>query len=460
MTKSMISPTRVIAALVLLFAIGIAFFPPVEPGPAAKALALTVFTIGFWATGILPEYLTALVFFTLAMLFSVSPAGTIFSGFQSSVFWLVFGGLILGVAIKRTGLGERIANHLSARFGRTYVRIITGMVTIGLALSFIMPSAVGRIVLLLPIANAMAGRFGFEPGSQGRTGIVLAAGFGSFFPAFAILPANVPNLVLTGAAETLYHFTPAYGEYLLLHFPVLGILKSIIIIALILLLYPDRPRVPAAAEAAQGAMTADEKLLAWVLVMTISFWVSDFMHHISPAWIGLAAGIVCLLPVVGLVSRESFTREINYGTLFFLAGIIGFGGMLSHSGLGNMLAQALLAVLPLEPGKDLLNFASLSITAMFIGIVANLPSVPAVLTPLAGEMAKAAGMSVESVLMTQVVGFSLVLLPYQAPPMVLTVQLGGVKTSAVVKFCALLIVSTLIILLPLDFLWWRLIGWI
>ena len=97
---------------------------------------------------------------------------------------------------------------------------------------------------------------------------------------------------------------------------------------------------------------------------------------------------------------------------------------------------------------------------MVVGIVANLPSVPAVLTPLAGEMAKAAGMSVESVLMTQVIGFSLVLFPYQAPPIVLTVKLGGVKPSAVIKFCALLIILTLIILLPLDYLWWRLIGWI
>jgi len=449
-----------VAVLVVLIAIALAFFPPVEPEAAARALALIVFTIGFWATGILPEYLTALFFFTLAMLLSVSPPGIIFSGFQSSVFWLVFGGLILGVAIKRTGLGERIANHLSLRFGKTYAGIITGMVSIGLALSFIMPSAVGRIVLLLPIARAMAGRFGFEPGSPGRTGIVLAAGFGSFFPAFAILPANVPNLVLTGAAETLYHFNPAYGEYLLLHFPVLGLLKSIVIIALILLLYPDRPRTAAAAEAAQGAMTADEKLLTGLLVITIGFWVSDFLHHIPPAWIGLAAGSVCLLPMVRLVPRESFSREINYGTLFFLAGIIGLGAMLGHSGLGNMLAKALLAVLPLKPESTPLNFASLSLTAMLIGIVTNLPSVPAVLTPLAGEMAKAAGMSVESVLMTQVVGFSLVLMPYQAPPVLLTVQLGGVKASTVIKFCALLIGISLVILLPLDFLWWRLVGWI
>ncbi len=458
--RTVLTPSRMVAAIVLLSSVLIALYPLFRPAPTARALALTIFTIGFWATGVLPEYLTALAFFTIAMLLGVSPPGVIFSGFQSTVVWLVFGGLVMGVAIKRTGLGERIANHLAIGFGKTYASIITSIVMVGVALSFIMPSAIGRIVLLLPIASALANRFGFDEDSPGHTGIILAASFGSFLPAFAILPANVPNVVLTGAAETLYDFTPVYGEYLLLHFPVLGLLKAVVIIGLILFFYPDQPKSVLPDGFKHHAMNSEEKTLTFVLIITIGFWMSDFLHHISPAWVSLSAGVFCLLPIIGLVPRKAFQEEINYGSLFFLAGIIGLGSMLSHTGIGSKLAKALLAVLPLKPGALILNFASLSMTAMVIGVATNLPSVPAVLTPLATEMAKASALPVETVLMTQVIGFSTVLLPYQAPPLVVTLQLGGIKALSVIKFCILVTLVTVVFLIPIDFLWWRIIGWI
>ena len=203
--------------MVVLSAIMVAFGQVVMPAPTAGTLGLAIFTIGFWATGVLPEYLTSLAFFSLAMLFSVSPGHVVFSGFVSSVVWLVFGGLVLGVAIKRTGPGERIANRLALTFGKTYF--------------------------------------------------------------------------LTGIATTL-------------------------------------------------------------------------------------------------------------------------------------------------------------------------PAVPAVLAPLAGEMARAAAIPVETALMIQVIGFSLLLFPYQAPPVVLAIQMGGLKPKAVVQFLFLMTLTSILFLLPINFLWWRLLGWI
>jgi len=458
--KQQISFPRVAAGLAMLFAIIVAFGPVVMPSPTARALGLTIFTIGFWATGVLPEYLTSLVFFALAMLFSVSPVHVVFSGFASSVVWLVFGGLVLGVATKRTGLGDRIANRLALKFGKTYGSIVTGMVVVGMALGFLIPATVSRVILLTPIASALAQRFGFREGSKGRLGIIMAAVFGTFLPTFAVLPANAPNLVLSGAAETLYGFAPVYGEYLWLHFPVLGLLKATVIIGLILLLYPDQPRFEASTELRHIPLSIDEKRLAIILALTIGFWLTDHWHHISPAWIGLSAGVVCLLPVFRLVSAREFREEINYGTLFFLAGIIGFSAMLSDSGMGGHLAKFLLAILPLAPDSPILNYASITAATFLTGIATTLPAVPAVLTPLAGEMARAAAIPIETALMLQVIGFSLLLFPYQAPPVVLAIQMGGLKPKAVVQFLTLMTLVSILFLLPVNFLWWRLLGWI
>ena len=215
--------------------------PPFLSNEEARAAALTLTTISFWATGIIPEYLTALLFFLFAMLFAIAPPQVVFSGFQSTAMWMIFSGLIISVAITITGFGNRIAAKLVRHLVGSYFRLIGGIVIIGILLAFFMPAGIGRVLLLLPIVLAIAEHFGFQNGSNGRKGVVMATVFGAIIPGSAILPANVPNMVLVGMSETQFQISPLYGEYLLLHFPVLGALKAIAIIGLILWLYPDRP---------------------------------------------------------------------------------------------------------------------------------------------------------------------------------------------------------------------------
>ncbi|MDN3557486.1 anion permease [Halomonas maura] len=78
------------------------------------------------ATAAVPEYWPALAFFLIATLWPLAPAQTVFSGFHSSTFWLFFGGIVLGIAIRHTGLGQRIALRLATRLGRTYAGVIVG----------------------------------------------------------------------------------------------------------------------------------------------------------------------------------------------------------------------------------------------------------------------------------------------------------------------------------------------
>ena len=51
-------------------------------------------TILLWATSLLPEFITALLFFAVAMVAKIAPADVIFGGFASSAFWLVFSGFV------------------------------------------------------------------------------------------------------------------------------------------------------------------------------------------------------------------------------------------------------------------------------------------------------------------------------------------------------------------------------
>ncbi|NQV59230.1 MAG: anion permease [Alphaproteobacteria bacterium] len=451
-----------IAAAGLLAAAALALIPIDGLGTeTARTGALALATVVLFATGVLPEFITAILFFAIAMLFALAPADVVFSGFHSAGFWMVFGGLVIGVGVRGTGLAERLAHGVSRRFGSHYAGIIAGTVVMGVGMAFLMPSTLGRVLILLPIILAMADGFGYGPGSNGRTGMVLAVSFGTMLPGFAIMSATVPAMVVIGSSETLYHIRPLYGTWLMLHFPILGALKAVVIGALIVWLFPQGAAKAAAGQTeAPSAMARRERLMALMLLLALALWMTDFLHHISPAWIALGAASIIVLPFVGIVSPQAFDEKVRFGSLFYVAGVLGLGAIVAHGGVGDLLAESALPLLNLQPGENAWNFAAVAGLSSFLAMFATQPGVPAILVPLAGHMAEAADLSVEAMLMLTVVGYTTVILPYQTPPLVVAMQLGGVPMRQGNKLCLWLLAVTVLLLLPLDYLWWRLLGWL
>ena len=412
-----------------------------------------------FATGALPEFVSALVVLVLAMLLSLAPAEVVFSGLTSTACWLIFSGLVIGIAIAETGLAQRLSNRLSRYLDSSYARLITGITLMGVLLGFVMPSSVGRVVLFIPIALVIAEHCGFAKGSNGQRGVLMAAAFGCHLPTFAILPANIPNMIMIGSAESIHGWTPMFTEYLLLHFPVLGALKSVLLILIILKLYPDTPRRVAPLDSNGGFSFREGRLLI-IMLATLGLWLTDSVHHISAAWIGLAAATLLLLPGVGMVSPKSFNEKVNISSILVVAGLLGIASLINYSQVSQVVGERVLEWLPLAPGRDAVNFFSLSLAAMLTGVVATLAGVPATLTPLAEQISQMTGFSLEAVLMTQVFGFSTVVFTYQSVPLMMAAPLAGIPITEMARVCLILAALTVLILLPLDYLWWQWLGWI
>ncbi|WP_058913676.1 SLC13 family permease [Entomohabitans teleogrylli] len=414
-------------------------------------------TVVLWATSLLPEFITALLFFTLAMVTGIAPPETIFGGFASSAFWLVFSGFILGVAIRKTGLADRVARGISARLTDSWWQMVASVVLLSYALAFVMPSNMGRIALLMPIVLAMAQRAGIEEGTRSWYGLALAVGFGTFQLSATILPANVPNLVMSGAAEGSWGIHLNYLPYLLLHTPVLGIAKSLILIVLICRMFPGKPRPPQDLTPLPP-MSGDEKRLAWMLAVVLALWVSGSWHGIGPAWVGLAAAVVTLLPRVGFISGEEFASGVNIRTCIYVAGILGLAGTVTQTGLGKAMGDILLSVMPLDSERPFTSFTALAAITTAMNFIMTANGVPALYTTMADSFSQASGFPLLSVIMIQVLGYSTPLLPYQASPIVVAMALGKVPPRAGVALCLALAVITWLVLLPLDYGWFRLLG--
>lgn len=427
--------------------------------PMALSALVTLVVIALWASARLPEYLVALLFFAAVMVLQLAPATVTFSGFASSAFWLVLSGFVLGTAIRSTGLADRLANRLLPHLAGSWLRLVGGVVAISYALAFVMPSNMGRITLLIPIVMALADRAGLAEGSRGRIGLALAVGFGTFQLSASILPANVPNLVMSGAAENIYGSHFAYLSYLLLHAPVLGLAKGVLLTLCICGLFRARPQ-PVAAKVAQPPLSAAEWRLIALLGATVLLWMTDSWHGIAPAWVGLAAACFCLLPRIGFLNGEQFAAGVNVRTCIYVAGILGLTALVSHSGLGDRLGGVLLTAIPDLHGKPFTAFGALVGITALLNFVVTANGVPALFTPLAEALSAGSGLPLLTVLMTQVIGYATPLLPYQAAPIVVAMGMGKVPAREGLKLCLLLALLSFALLVPLDYLWFRLLGWI
>ncbi|QPM90514.1 hypothetical protein PSAL_017530 [Pseudooceanicola algae] len=451
---------EITVALVLVLAVWCGVTMPLGmAGDQAAIFGIVLVTLSLWATGLVPGYVASMFFFTALLLGGLSTPDVVFSGFTSSAMWLIIAGFIIGAAITISGLGARIGGLTRRYLSRSYPVLIGGLMLVSMALGFVMPSSVGRAAVMVPIGMALAEVLGLTKGTTGRTGVAAVIAIGTNMPSFAILPSNIPNVVMAGLADQLFDVHFGYTEYLLLHYPVLGLFKSAVIVGLVLVFFPARLTAPQdQPPAPEPPVGGKQGLLLVILLVTLVFWSTDQIHGINPAWIGAATALVLMVPQFGFVPQPAFKSAIDVGTLFFIAGALALGVVVNKSGLGDIIAREAFAWLPMQPGADFRNFMSLALIGAGTSIFTTMPGVPAVLTPLAPDLAAATGFSLEAVLMTQVIGFSTVLFPYQIGPFIVAMGLAGEAPRRLLKVTLSLFLLTVLFLIPLDFLWWKLLA--
>lgn len=453
------TPRRIVSALVVVAGIAIWFLPDPEGGPAGvwHACAVVVVAIGLWATEALPEYYTALIFLLLAVTVGGIAPDLAFSGFHSTAAWLIFGGVVIGHAVEVTGLGARVAAGAIPRLGTRYLPILAGTVAAAAAMSLLVPSNSGRVVILMPIVLALADRLGFAHGSNGRTALALAAACGTLYAGFGVLPAAVPNLIMLGAAESIYGIGVTYTDYAVAHLPVLGLVTLVALPLILRALFPDRPRAAAAAAPA-APWNRGQFTVAFLLVAALALWVTDFAHGVSPAWVALGVGLLCVMPRIGVDRPAALIARINLGPWFFIAAVVAIGAVVSKSGLGGIVAERLFAWVTFVPGADFLNLAIVSAIGMVMALLSGVPGQPAIMTPLAAQIADATGWPLATAVQAQLLSWTMAMFPYQLPPLLLAISIANIPSSALVRVLVAMTATAWIAILPLTWAWWSLLG--
>ena len=442
--------------LIVIAGLALALAPAAKP-QAMIGLAIVLVIVALFGTAALPGLATAVIFFALALGSGVVSPWTILAGFWANATMLIFGGLVIGAAAERSGLGRYVARGLMLRFAGTYPLFLFGILLGSLALSFIVPSTMGRLAIMIPIVTAVAKEAGYAPGSNGYAATVLTAVAGNFTTSYAILPANLVNVIVLGAAENIYGPQLQYAEYLLYCGPVLGLVKATTFFGLVLLLFPA-PAPLAAATTEPLLISHAGKRLAKLLTVTVLLWATDAIHGLKPGWIALAAGFACLVPPIALVGlRESFDLNRLTG-IITVPVMLGLAAVLTHSGAGRLIAETILAHVPLAGHSASYGFVAMALMSALAAILATTVGAVAIVTPLISEVAQATGLPLKLGVIAELTGLQSIFFHFEAAPVMVGLAMGRLPVGTANRLIVPLGLTGVLVVLPLMVLWLRLLG--
>lgn len=464
-TLTLPSPGKLlIIGAIALVALAIAFAPPVAGATprAMLALGIVAFTIGLWATGAVPHPVAGIVFFVLAFASMAAPWGSLVKGFVSSGAGLAFGGLLIGTAADRSGLGKWVARGFVGRFGGSYSRLTLGILIGNLALGFLIPASLGRMAITIPLVAAAAREAGYEEGSKAYLGLMLTVVIGGFVTSFGVLPANLMNILVTSAAATSLGISFTYGAYLIAFFPVLAFVKTFLYWGMSVAVF--RPKEEGEAAMMAKPLSAAEPLslagrrLAVVLAITITLWATDFLHGIAPGWVALAAGAATALPGLRLIAPSEMIDKPKIIALLGLGAVLGVAALLTESGAGKVLAGLLTRSIDMRDWSSPAAYVAVALISSLTAAVSTMVGALSIITPSLNALARPPGFSLEAAVHAELAGFSCLLFPYQAVPIMVGLAMSGVRYSDAMRITIPVALVSMVVILPLCAAWLRMVG--
>ena len=455
-----------IASAGMILAAALLFMNPPEglPPEGHRALALAVFVIPLFVVEIIPLSVAGLLLLLLFVLFRVVPPGVAFSGFTVPALWLVFSAFLLGGGMLRTGLARRVALTIIRMVGTSFSRVILGLLIIGFLLNFFIPSGNARVALLLPIALEIVSAFGLELKTRGAASLVLVTVLSAFFPGFALLTSNVPSLVHLGVIESIGGMSVSYGQWAYLHLPVLGVARlGMIYLAVRLLVWPKEAPVlqkDFLTEDAGRPVSPEERKLTVLLCIAVALWITDAVHGVKPAWIGMAAALAALLPKVGILREKDLPQFANLPLLLYLGSAFGLGTVLAATEVSRWAGEWIFRWIPLTQMGAGNQVAVVALITVFLAILTTHPAIPAILTPIVIAYGTEQGLNVNVLLMAQVLGLGISFFPYQMPPLIAAQGFGAYTNKQALRVMVPFGMMSALLVIPLTILYWKLIGFI
>ncbi|UCG11737.1 MAG: anion permease [Deltaproteobacteria bacterium] len=311
---------------------------------AVNYLAVFSATTLMWIFRLLPEFIPAIFLVLASIILGVVPTKVVLSGFSSGSFFMAMSVFGIGAVLVRSGLTYRIVLWLLRRSPQSQLGYQFSMLVLGLLLTPVLPSANGRVALILPLLKDMKHSLRYKRGGVAATGLAAAAftGVGLFSPVF--LTSKSINFVVYALFPGQVQYQFSWG-YWAMAAAVAGLVMLLghLIFSWLFFRNDEEPKLDRERVLAQLAIIGPVSRDEWIALGAIALFflgvLTASLHKIHPPWIGLA--VFYLLLALGVFSKSNVRRDINWPFLLMLAGMISIVQTMSHLGLDAEIKQQL-----------------------------------------------------------------------------------------------------------------------
>lgn len=291
----------------LVGAVAVMAAPVEAPGHARPLLAVSVAMVLAWLFETLHP---AIVGFIGAFLFCAT-AGLefeeAFAGFGTTAPWFLYGVLMVYGAAESGGLLRWLGRATPSALVARPLPAVAMLIALGLALTPAVESSLARASVLVVLAGAWGHRLPAQRAVLSLVAVMSGVAVGNALAA-GLVPGLVTSVGLLAGAAALLRRTDAADA------------------------------APAPAPAAAEAV---DWRIGLLLLAVVGLWLTSSLHGLAPAWVGLAAGLVCALPGIARASGAHAKPTADPLALILAGTAISMPVVLHESGAADLLASLL-----------------------------------------------------------------------------------------------------------------------
>jgi len=454
----------VVSCIICVLVPTIFWFAPLPIDPVAKhGVAIALFMVLGWITEVVDHAVVGLIGCFLFWALGVVRFDIAFGGFADDTAWFLFGATLMGVMASKSGLARRLAYHVMLRVGTTYPRILLGLIVTDFLLTLVVPSGIARIVIMAAVALGLVEALNLPVGSNRARGIFLIITYtAALFDKMII--AGASSITARGLIERVGGVEVQWGQWFVAFLPC-HIVTVLAAWWLTLWLFPpEKTELDGGQDYLRqelrnlGPLSMPETKAAILLGTATVLWMTDFLHHMSSAKIGLGIGLATLLPCVGLLRADDL-KKVNFLPVFFVAAALGMAKVLMATKSLDFLTNIAFGwIEPLMTGI----FTSTIVlywSAFFYHILLSSDiAMLATSMPLLMNFAKSHGLNPLTLGMIWVFGSAGKIFVYQSAVLIVGYSFGYFKSGDLLRIGLLLTVVEFIAILLIVPFYWPLIG--
>lgn len=437
----------------LALGLGVWIWAPFD-GPAIAMLAITVFCISLWVGTPVPSAYTGLLCLALVAVL-VSPDLAL-GAFDSPAVWLVVFGLLMGEAVRQSGLAASASRWILSFAqppggpGATppvvaYRRLLFVTSAFALGLTLLVPSALVRVLMLAPIAREVGRTLDSD---RARLGLLLGPLLVTYYSATGIFTAGIANIIVSGIGESVGDVVVSWTEWTLWMFPLMGLGRGLVVVAVTYYIFKPTGSESISWSLDVSGSRGTERRMVLFLAVGVAFWLTEFVHGFHPVFGALLVILLALTPKVGIVTFPE-VNDVDFSIVYFLAAILVIGDGLTQTGISESVVGALVGYLP-QDGSLLEILGLTSITSFLLSFLMGGLAAISVVTPMWLSIADVAGIPPEPVLMLISVGAETPLFPYQSAVIVAILGQKEVTFRSLVTTTGLVTAINFLLLVPLQ----------